>query len=127
MTGVFNIGSQQAGTINNVAGDQTVGRMDGTMHRGMTAHVTELRSALSGVALPASTRRAVDSLLVEVHDELGRREPDRPQVAARLETMARVLTECGAIVIAGERIVGPLRRLAGWLGVLGGGLLGLLP
>ena len=50
--GVFNINSQQAVTINNVARDQTIGRQDATLHAGPLGDLAALRAALAELSLP---------------------------------------------------------------------------
>jgi hypothetical protein len=49
--GVFNIHSQQIGTINNVAGDQTIGRLDRTF-LAVLRDLADLRAALVELSLP---------------------------------------------------------------------------
>src|SRR6266536_808561 len=47
---VFNIGSQQGGTINNVAGDQTIGQLNASFQVGTLQAVANLRDRLRRVA-----------------------------------------------------------------------------
>ena len=126
----FNIGSQKAGIINNVAGDQrVVGGQHGTLVTTEDAlnTVGELRAALDQVALDPETRAAAQGHVEEIESELQERpEPDRAKVAGVLERLARLLTAAGAVTTAGSALVGPLQALAGWVGALGAPTLALL-
>ncbi|MFE6869190.1 hypothetical protein ACFVFS_21855 [Kitasatospora sp. NPDC057692] len=120
---VFNIGSQQGGVINNVAGDQTV-------HGGQRGHLTadgrdvrelvgELRAAVEREPLPPAVAPEVRSEIDALDTEVARPEPDREAVAGRLTRVTRLLTSAGALVTAGTGLIGPISALAGWLGTLG--------
>jgi hypothetical protein len=126
----FNIGSQQAGVINNVAGDQrVVGGQHGTLVTTEDAvnSVGELRAALDQVTLDPETRATARRHVEEIESELQEQpEPDRAKVAGVLERLARLLTAVGAVATAGNALVGPLQALAGWVGALGAPTLALL-
>ncbi|MFE7558448.1 hypothetical protein [Kitasatospora sp. NPDC057500] len=120
---VFNIGSQQGGVVNNVAGNQTV-------HGGQTGRLTadgrdvrelvgDLRTAVEQAPLPPAVAPEVRSELDAVETEVARPEPDREAVAGRLTRVTRMLSSAGALVTAGTALIGPLSALAGWLGTLG--------
>jgi hypothetical protein len=125
--GVFNINSQQAGTINNVAGDQRIGRLESSLQAGAMREVAELRAALAELALPDHARQASGEALDAVEEELRQPVPDKRRVAGRLEQLAGVLGPLGVLVGAADRLVGPLQHLAGWLGPAGHALAALLP
>jgi ATP phosphoribosyltransferase regulatory subunit HisZ len=124
--GVFNINGQQAGTINNVAGDQTIGRQDSTLHAASLGDIGVLRAALAELSLPANARRAAIRALDAAEEELQQPAPDKRRVAGRLEEVAGVLGQFGVLVSAADRLVGPLQQLAGWLGPAGHALAALL-
>ncbi len=124
---MFNIGSQQAGSISNVGGDQHIGRLDATFHAGALQSLGDLRAALAAADLPGNARQQAASTLDEVEGELQRPTPDKARVAGHLEGLARLIASFGALVSAGDRLVQPLSHLAGWLGPLGHGLAALLP
>ncbi|KAB1984172.1 hypothetical protein [Streptomyces triticiradicis] len=120
---VFNIGNQQGGVVNNVAGDQTV-------HDGQSAVFTaggqevrglvrELRASIERTALPPAIEPEVRAELDSLDEEVARPEPDRKAVAGRLGRITRLLSSAGALATAGTRLIGPLGALAGWLGALG--------
>ncbi|GAA1387002.1 hypothetical protein GCM10009639_11490 [Kitasatospora putterlickiae] len=120
---VFNIGSQQGGVVNNVAGNQTV-------HGGQSGHLTadgrdvrdlvgELRTAVEQAPLPPAVAPGVHSELDALDTEVARPEPDREEVASRLTRVTRMLTSAGALVTASAGLIGPITALAGWLGALG--------
>jgi hypothetical protein len=125
--GVFNINSQQAGTINNVAGDQTIGRQDSTLHAAPLGDVAVLRAALAELSLPAGAWGAAIRALDAAEEELKQPAPDKHRVAGRLEEVAGVLGQFGVLASAADRLVGPLQHLAGWLGPAGHALAALLP
>lgn len=125
--GVFNINSQQAVTINNVARDQTIGRQDATLHAGPLGDLAALRAALAELSLPEGPRRTATQALDAAEEELQRPVPDKHRVADRLEEVAGVLGPLGVLVSAADRLAGPLQQLAGWLGPAGHALATLLP
>jgi hypothetical protein len=125
--GVFNINSQQAGTINNVAGDQMIGRQDSRWHAAPLADLAVLRAAVAELSLPAAARGAATEALDAAEEELRRPAPDKRRLASRLEELAGALGRFGGLVSAADRLVGPLQRLAEWLGPAGHALAALLP
>lgn len=125
--GVFNINSQQGGTINNVAGDQTIGRMQSTFQAVPLGDLADLRAALAELSLSGDARRATSQALDVVEEELHRPAPDKHRVAGRLEEVAGVLGPLGVLVSAADRLAVPLQHLAGWLGPAGHALAALLP
>ncbi|MGV1009720.1 MAG: hypothetical protein ACOYBY_14075 [Dermatophilaceae bacterium] len=126
----FNIGSQNAGVVNNVAGDQRIsGGQHGTVVTAEDAlrTVGDLRAALAQVKLDPQTRPVAQMQVDEIESELHKRpEPDRARVAGTLERLARLLTAAGAVTTAGGALLGPLQALAGWVGTLGAPILALL-
>ncbi len=125
----FHIGSQNAGVVNNVTGDQRIaGGQHGTLVTAADAvrTVGELRAALDQVVLDPRTAAAAREHVDQIEAALTRPEPDRAQVAGRLERFTRLLTAAGAITAAGTALHGPVRALAGWLGTLGAPTLALL-
>jgi hypothetical protein len=122
---VFNIGSQQAGSINNVAGDLNVGTFQSSLQVGGQL-VADLRRALEATELPPRTRAEVGHDLDAVERELQRPEPDKVTVADRLERVTRALSSVGALAGAANTVLPILHTLAGWLGSAGAGLAALL-
>ncbi|NHA68633.1 hypothetical protein [Phycicoccus flavus] len=126
----FTIGSQNAGVVNNVDGDQHVtGGQQGTLVTTADAVRTaaELRAALDEAALEPQTaaraRQDVDEIDAELHSAP---EPDKARVAGALERLARLLKGAGAVATSGAALLGPLKALALWLGALGVPALALL-
>ncbi|MEU2630450.1 hypothetical protein [Kitasatospora sp. NPDC007106] len=120
---VFNIGNQQGGVVNNVAGNQTV-------HDGQSAVFTaggqqardlvrDLRTAIEQTPLPPAVEPQVRAELDSLDAEVTRPEPDRQTVATRLGRITRLLSTTGTLATAGTRLIGPIGALAGWLGTLG--------
>jgi hypothetical protein len=124
----FNIGQQNAGVINNVAGDQKIaGGQSGALAFGDPIDALKaLRGALGDVELPEQTADAVKRDLDEVTRAIDRVEPDKKTAAGRLERLTGLLKSSGALVAAGASLMGPLQALGRWLGPLGEGLLKLL-
>jgi hypothetical protein len=119
----FNIGKQQAGVINNVAGNQTIQgdqrasvTIDGTEGRLLLAR---LRDEVRAGDLAAATRATVERELDACDGELGRPQPNPISLRDRLAKVAQVLVSAGAIVSAGTGLGAALAALAGWLGRLG--------
>ncbi|OKI13259.1 hypothetical protein [Streptomyces sp. CB03911] len=120
---VFNIGNQQGGVVNNVAGNQSI-------HGGQSAVFTtggqevgdlvrRLRESIERTALPPAIEPEVRAELDSLEEEVAGPEPDREAVAGRLGRITRLLSSAGALVTAGTALIGPLGALAGWLGALG--------
>lgn len=126
----FSIGSQNAGNINNVAGDMTVyGGQKGELRLTIAdalQNVDDLRQVLSGLDLPPEARTAATGALDAATDELKQPEPDKKSVAERLEAFTHILMEAGALAKAGMALAVPLQQLATWLGPMGVGLLALV-
>jgi hypothetical protein len=121
----FHIGSQHAGVVNNVGGDQTVyGGQHATTH--LPALVTDLQGALEGVPLPPDVRAEARAQVDEIAREGGLPTPDRARIAAGLERLTRTLASAGALARAGAALRDPLVGLAHWLGALGNPVLQLL-
>jgi hypothetical protein len=124
---VFEIGSQQAGIINQAGRDQTILQSDGIYAPGTPlGALAELRDALREIDLDAASRRTVDRALDDVEDELDGPAPDKSRVAKRLKRVVSVLETTGALAGAAERLDSPLRHLAGWIGAAGASLIRML-
>jgi hypothetical protein len=109
----FNIGSQNAGSIQNVGGDMVV--QDG-IHGTATVHVTELRGELvhlsqeiDRLALPAESRALVRGALAEAEAEAAAPAPRSHRIAQSLRRVTETLEDAGGIANAA---VGVVRALA---------------
>jgi hypothetical protein len=125
--GVFNIGRQEAGTISNVAGDQTIGTIRSTYQSAPLRDLSALRDALAELPLPESERRDAEEALADVEEELQSAHPNKGLMATRLEHVAGMLSSFGLLANAADRLIVPLHSLAGWLGTAGRAVLALLP
>jgi hypothetical protein len=128
--GIFNIGSQQAGIVNNVGGDQ---RIEGGQRVAASFTTTEaaqqlewLRAETSHLDLSGPDRKRALHAIDGARAELEAPQPDRKRIAGHLESFASILVQAGALVGAGAALVAPLQRLAEWLGPLGSTLQTLL-
>lgn len=108
---MFNIGSQNAGSIQNVGGNMVV--QDG-IHG--TAHVTELRGQLAHLseeidrlALPAESRALVSGALAEAEAEAAAPAPRSHRIAQSLRRVSDTLDDAGGLANAA---VGVVRALA---------------
>ena len=118
----FNINNQNAGLINNVAGDQHIhGGQAGSQVTLDAARgaVRQLRQVLSGEPLPQAAAAAALGDLDDLDAEMCTREPDRPTIADRLRHLTSVLISAGSLASAGAAVIGPLQTLVTWLGHLG--------
>jgi hypothetical protein len=111
----FQIGHQNARTINNVEGTQYNAYGDGNPR----ALLDQLRAELARLPLPPHVHAKATAELDAVAAEVARPEPDKPAIADQLGRLTHVLTSAGALVSAGTGLGGPLVALAGWLGKLG--------
>lgn len=126
----FEIGSQNAGSIQNVAGDLTIGELNvqaswdaGSVRR----ELAELREETARVPLPHAARVALDGALTAAAREAAGARPDRGRIAQLVERATHVLAEAGALAAAGGGLDESLRRTAVALGPAGKALLALLP
>ena len=127
---IFTIGSLQAASISNVAGDQVIyGGQHGRARFALGEARRDLgllRDAVEALNLPQPVREAAGRAVQQAEEEMARPEPERGKVAHALEEITGNLTRAGSLVSAGARVVEPLYRLAKWLGPAGQVLLGLL-
>jgi DNA-binding FadR family transcriptional regulator len=126
----FNIGQQNAASIQNIGGDAVI---EGGIHASATWEILELRRVIervqAGVAaleLPPPTLEAVNQSLDAAAREAAQAKPDKHDVAEHLGTAARTLEEAGALVGAGTSVVEALRRAAGLLGPVGAALISVV-
>ena len=123
----FNIGNQNAGTINNVEGDQHVhGGQSGVAHvaQGLEA-LENLRSLMRSI--PNVAADPVATTQVQAIDEALRRpEPDQRAAASALERLTQRLKTVGALAGAGAALAKPSGQLAIWLGPAAAAVIGLL-
>ena len=123
----FNIGQQNAASIQNIGGDAVI---EGGIHASATWEVVELRRVIAraqqGIAaleLPPPTLEAVNQELDAATREAAQPKPCKHDVAAHLGNAARTLQEAGALVGAGTAVLESLRRAAGLLGPVGAALI----
>lgn len=124
----FNINSQNAAQINNVAGDQHIsGGQQGTVTIGTARDAAKaLRHAVTTAPLPDETADTARVLAEEMDAEMSKETPDRPAVADRGRRLVELLTSAGSLVTAGSAVIGSLQTLATWLGHLGEPILRLI-
>ncbi len=124
----FNIGKQEAGTINNVAGNQSIGGDQiGVLSNADALDILRsLRAELGASNMPAPASEAGDVELDAAEHELTKDEPRPLVVAEHLERLTKIATAAGAAVTAGSKIGQSLLALARWLGPAGAVLASLL-
>ncbi|WP_028049069.1 hypothetical protein [Cellulomonas sp. URHD0024] len=125
----IHIGSQNAGTINNVDGDQTIyGGQQGTLvllHDARLA-ASSLRHVVGTLSLDPAQAAAARADVEQVSTALEEPQPDRSRIAGVLERLTRLLKGAGSLAAAGAALIGPISTVAAWLGHLGAPVLGLL-
>jgi hypothetical protein len=101
----FNIGSQNAGSIENVGGDMVV---RGGIHGTANVHILELRDRLAEVkaevdrlALPAATRAAASKALADAEAEAAAPDPRPNRIRDSLRRVTSALEDGGALATAG--------------------------
>ena len=117
---VFNIGTQNAGAVYMVGGDQYIEHAEGVLSIEARA-LSELRAAVAAAApsLSDRDRKRVEESIDVVDTELRRPQPDRARVAERLARVAKILKQAGELATSAAA----LHQLAGWLGPAGVSLL----
>ena len=100
----FNIGSQNAGSIQNVGGDMVV---DHGIHGAANVHVSELRGRLAELKaevdlleLPTETHAAACEALAEAEAEAAAPEPRSKRIGDSLRRVTKALGEAGALTNA---------------------------
>ena len=120
----FNIGSQNAHLINNVAGDQW--NQTTLRDEDVRGQIQQLRRVLEGARLAPAVTSEARAQLAAAEGEMTQRSPSKPAVADHLKKVTEILVSAGGLATAGGALFGPLGALAGWLGGLGKPILDLL-
>lgn len=124
------IGSQNAGVIQNVEGNLTMGDVTVTASWDATAvrnELERLETEAAKVPLPDAVRVAVEEDLGAAKAEAAKKQPDRGRIVQLVERATRILGEAGALAEAGGGLVKSLQGTAAALGPAGKTLLALLP
>lgn len=126
----FEIGSQNAASIQNVGGDLTIGELH--VEAAWSAvevrqELERLRDELARAALPPEGRVAAEEAVGAAAAEAGLPVPSRGRIAELLHEATTVLGNAGGLATAGTGLVESLRRTATLLGPAGKTLLALLP
>lgn len=124
----FNIGSQRADLINNVAGDQTI---QGGQHvisspAEALATLEVLRAELETIRMTQAKKRTAKKYVDEMEQQLHQKQPDKPGIADRLSRLTKILLAAGAVVTGGTALGQAIGGLASWLGTLGASVLGVV-
>lgn len=106
------------GTINQAGRDVIAPSVASSSLEALVA-ATRLRAALDGLDLSPEADRAAREDLDRVERELRTPDPDRGEIARRLQRATETLKTAGALAAAGAALVGPIGVLAGFLGPLG--------
>ncbi|MGH3040255.1 MAG: hypothetical protein ACRDNG_00660 [Gaiellaceae bacterium] len=125
----FQIGAQQAGSIQRVEGDLTIGAADlaATSTAELRRELARLADEVARVPVPASAIGAVDRALAAAAAESHVSAPDRKKIAEFLVQAARALCEAGVLRTAEARPADAFRRAAVLLGPAGKAVLAALP
>ena len=101
---MFNIGSQNAGSIQNVAGDMVV---KGGIHGSAYVHVLELRGLLAQLndeidqlALPPDSHAVASAALADAEAEAAAPTPRANRIADGLRRITETLNDAGALASA---------------------------
>lgn len=126
----FEIGSQNAASIQNVGGDLTIGELH--VEAAWSAvevrqELERLREKLARAALPPERRAAAEEAVGAAAAEAGLPAPSRGRIAELLHEATTVVGDAGGLATAGTGLVESLRRTATLLGPAGKTLLALLP
>ena len=126
----FEIGSQNAGSIQNVGGDLTIGELHveaGWSTVEVRQELARLQEEFARSTLPPTARATAGAAVEAAAAEAGRPTPDRGRIAERLREATTVVSGAGALATAGSGLVESLRRTATVLGPAGKTVLALLP
>lgn len=126
----FEIGSQNAASIQNVGGDLTIGELDVEAAWSAVEVRQELerfQEELAHAGLPSEHRAAAELAVGAAAAEAGLPTPSRGRIAELLEEATTVVGGAEGLANAGTGLVESLRRTATLLGPAGKTLLALLP
>lgn len=125
----FHIGSQQAGVLNNVAGDQ---HNHGGQHAAMPAPpevlaaLAELHARLDQLQLHPADHAQIDAELTELNTSLVAGTATKKDAAERLTRFADTARRAGVLVTAVSGLGVAITTLGRWLGPVGAALLSLV-
>jgi hypothetical protein len=114
----FNIGSQHAANINNVAGDQTI-------HDGQTGYsdirvlLDQVRQEVAALRLPPPLMAQVNAECQAINAELTKSRPNRQAAAGRLDRLVSLLKSAGALATGGSGLMASSTALVNSFGALG--------
>lgn len=124
----FNIGTQNAASIQNVGGDMAI---EGGLHASaswsyeLRTEIARVQDEVGRLPLSPGVRASVDSAL-SAAAEATDGKPDKGRAAEMLTKATRTLKEAGALTSAGTNLLEALRRAASIIGPLGATVLALL-
>jgi hypothetical protein len=126
----FEIGSQNAASIQNVGGDLTIGELH--VEAAWSAvevrqELERLQEQLARAALPPERRAAAEEAVGAAAAEAGLPVSSPGRIAELLHEATTVVGDAGGLATAGTGLVESLRRTATLLGPAGKTLLTLLP
>lgn len=126
----FNIGMQNAASIQNIGGDAVI---YGDVHAHVTFDQRELRVMIgrareqaAELELPADVHSQLDRALACAEAEAARRHPDEGRLVGLIGSAGRILQEAGTVTTDGTALIETLRRAAELLGPIGQAALALL-
>lgn len=125
----FEIGSQNAGSIQNVDGDLTIGEQRIEASWGaeeLRRELATLEDEVARIPLPHTARVAVEGALAAAATEATGPAPDKGKIAQLVQRATHVLDDAGALTAAGGGLAESLRRTATVLGPAGKALIALL-
>jgi hypothetical protein len=126
----LNIVNQNAGVIQNVAGDLTIGELNVSASwdaAELRRELGQLAGETARVPLPHAERAAVDGAVAAAAREAASPKPDRGRISQLLQRATQILADAGALAAAGSGLAENLHRIAVALGPAGKALLVLLP
>jgi hypothetical protein len=125
----FNIGTQQAAALNNVAGNQYI---NGGQHAAVgapaevLAALRNVRAGLGELHLNRADHARVTADLADLDAQLATGAATKSDAADRLSRLADAAHRAGVLVTAASGLGDAILTLGRWLGPLGAGLLRLI-
>jgi hypothetical protein len=118
----FNVGNQNAGSIQNVGGDMVV---HGGVHGSASVQVVELRGRLAQLSeelyrlpLPPESHAAARDALAEAQSEAAAPAPSSDRLRRSLRRVTEVLDDAGALASAGTSLARTLTRAVALVGLV---------
>jgi hypothetical protein len=125
----FNIGTQNAASIQNIAGDAHIERVQVSASwetNALRTSIARAQEQVRALELPPDLRASLDGELNSAAAEAAKDEPDKHRLSDLLGRAGRLVKEAGAVASGGAAVIETLKQAVTLLGPVGHAALALL-